>query len=278
MTPVPLRLTRLTTRHAESLWARLRAEEPANIFAIADLEHFGWESPNLRFDGLFRGAQLVGHLMRYGTNASFAYDDPDAVRLVRRWLRQNQIHYVNGLDRCVRPVLAEWGPDEVPRAEESYLARLNAAQFRPAALDASPGRAHRATLADLDGAARTHVAAPDEFAQLDYATRREALYTVLTDGWRRLFVAETPDGRIVSAAQTTAEAESLAVIGGVVTDPAYRGQGYATVATAALCAELLAEGKTPYLFYNKTNVPAARVYAAIGFESIDEWILAELRL
>ncbi|HBY93868.1 MAG TPA: hypothetical protein DEP84_07825, partial [Chloroflexi bacterium] len=132
--------------------------------------------------------------------------------------------------------------------------------------------------ADLDGAARTHVAAPDEFAQLDYATRLEALHIVLTDGWRRLFVAENPNGQIVAAAQTTAEAQTLAVIGGIVTDPAYRGQGYGKACTAALCAELLAEGKAPYLFYNKANVPAAHVYAAVGFEVIDEWILAELRL
>lgn len=278
MTAVPLRLRRLTSRDAGELWARLRADEPANIFAIADLEHFGWESPNLRFDGLFWGTQLIGHLMRYGTNASFAYDDPGAVHLVQRWLRRNRIHYVNGLDHYVRPVLEGLSRAEVPRLEESNLARLDAANFRAEALDASPGQARRATLADLDGVTRVHVAAPDEFARLDYATRREALHTVLTDGWHRLFVAESPDGRIVAAAQTSAEAESLAVIGGVVTDPAYRGRGYSKACTAALCAELLAEGKTPYLFYTKTNIPAARVYAAVGFEIIDEWILAELRL
>ncbi|HBY95062.1 MAG TPA: hypothetical protein DEP84_14065, partial [Chloroflexi bacterium] len=150
MNPAPLRLARLTIRDAEALWARLKADEPANIFAIADLEHFGWESPNLRFDGLFRDSRLIGHLMRYGTNSSFAYDDRDAIRMVQRWLRQKRIHYVNGMDCYVRPVLALLAPEEVPRAEESHLARLDAVHFQPAALDASPGRARRATLADLD--------------------------------------------------------------------------------------------------------------------------------
>lgn len=278
MSERPSRLVRLTARDAEVLWARLRSDVPANIFPIADLEHFGWESPNLRFDGIFRGDELTGHLMRYGTNGSFAYDHRDDARLVERWLRHNRIAYVNGLARYVAPVLDRLRPGEVVRLEESYLARLEPDRFRPETLRASPGQSRRATLEDLDGATRTHIAAPDEFAQLDYGTRREMLRATLTDGWRRLFVGVTPYGKIVSAAQTSAEAETLAVIGGVVTDPAYRGQGYGKACTAALCAELLAEGKIPYLFYRKSNEPAARVYAAIGFELIDDWILAEVRL
>lgn len=278
MSRSPLRLERLTSEDEERLWARLRADEPANIFPIPDLEHFGWDSPLLSFHGVFREGELVGHLMRFGANASLACDVPAAVPFVQAWLRRERVRYVNGVRRYVEPVLAAFETDQVVRQEDSALALLKRDSFRPHAVDRSPGRVYRATSDDLDGATRAHVAAPDEFTQLDFEERRGTLRAVLTDGWRRLFVAQAPDGTVAAAAQTIAEGAELAVVGGVVTDPAYRGQGYATACTAALCAELLDEGKRVYLFYSKGNVPAARAYASIGFEVIADWVLAELRI
>ena len=50
------------------------AQEPhASLFAIPDLEHHGWHSPELRFLGWFEGGALVGYLMHYGISAQWSY-------------------------------------------------------------------------------------------------------------------------------------------------------------------------------------------------------------
>ncbi len=67
------------------------------------------------------------------------------------------------------------------------------------------------------------------------------------------------DGRIVSAALTSGETSSSAVLSGVATLRAYRGLGHARKSVGALSAELSAGGKTVYAavrpeltdFYNR---------------------------
>ena len=46
---------------------------------------------------------------------------------------------------------------------------------------------------------------------------------------------------------------------------------------AALSAELLAEGRTPYLFYLEDNAPAAHVYKKIGFRDTGHWTVVYLQ-
>ena len=58
---------------------------------------------------------------------------------------------------------------------------------------------------------------------------------------------------------------------GVASDPACRGRGYAAACIAKLSAALLAEGKTPCLFYD--NPSAARIYKALGYRDIGDWSL-----
>lgn len=79
------------------------------------------------------------------------------------------------------------------------------------------------------------------------------------------------DGKIVSAASTTAETEGLAMVVGVATLPEYRGCGYASKVVEKLCSDLLSEDKIPCLFYN--NPAAGKIYHRIGFEDIGQWAL-----
>lgn len=76
-------------------------------------------------------------------------------------------------------------------------------------------------------------------------------------------------GNIVCHAATYAEVDNLAVISGVITHPNYRGHGYARSLVAKLCADLLSEGKRPYLFYYTKESEA--LYKKIGFQSPSGW-------
>ncbi len=75
-------------------------------------------------------------------------------------------------------------------------------------------------------------------------------------------------GRLVSAAGThiVASTMGLAAVGNVCTYPEYRGRGYATRSTSAVCAELLAMSLDVVLNVAQNNADAIHVYKKLGFE------------
>ena len=75
--------------------------------------------------------------------------------------------------------------------------------------------------------------------------------------------------RLVSVAGThiVSDNEHIAALGNVMTHPDYRGQGLATLATNAVCEELLDHGiKLIGLSVGRSNEAAIRVYEKIGFK------------
>ncbi|HTP09645.1 MAG TPA: GNAT family N-acetyltransferase [Anaerolineae bacterium] len=75
--------------------------------------------------------------------------------------------------------------------------------------------------------------------------------------------------QLVSIAGThiVSDNERIAALGNVMTHPAYRGRGLATLATSAVCAELLDRGiELIGLSVGRSNEAAIRVYEKIGFK------------
>lgn len=75
--------------------------------------------------------------------------------------------------------------------------------------------------------------------------------------------------RLVSVAGThiVSDQERIAALGNVMTHPDYRGQGLATIATSAVCEELLKRGiELIGLSVSRSNEAAIRVYEKLGFE------------
>ena len=75
--------------------------------------------------------------------------------------------------------------------------------------------------------------------------------------------------RLVSVAGThiVSGSERIAALGNVMTHPNYRGQGLATIATSAVCKELLDRGiEMIGLSVSRSNEAAIRVYEKIGFK------------
>ncbi len=73
-------------------------------------------------------------------------------------------------------------------------------------------------------------------------------------------------GRMVSAAFALLTDGSLARIGGVVTDPAFGGRGFATRVVGKLTLQLIEAGLTPFLYVSIGNIPAARLYRRLGYD------------
>ena len=105
---------------------------------------------------------------------------------------------------------------------------------------------------------------PYEYEELmdQYKERRK-------EKFGRNYIQRDNDNRLIGHAATYAETEEIAVISGVITAPAYRGCGYSKGILAALCNELLEEGKNVFSYY---YIPAAKkMHEGIGFETIGKW-------
>lgn len=121
----------------------------------------------------------------------------------------------------------------------------------------------------------THPAAP--LSGLDIR-RINALYS--TEGGPSYYVPEHIDagvyrgvvaeGRLVAIAGThvVSRHEGVAVVGNVFTHPAYRGQGYATMATSAVSQVLLEFCDHVVLTVDPSNTPAIRAYQRLGYVEV----------
>lgn len=90
-------------------------------------------------------------------------------------------------------------------------------------------------------------------------------------GFGRNYVLRDSDtGEIVCHVATNAEVDELAIIAGAITNPKYRGQGYSKGVLAALCRELLNEGKDVFSFFYISA--AERMHEGVGFERVGDWV------
>jgi ribosomal protein S18 acetylase RimI-like enzyme len=109
----------------------------------------------------------------------------------------------------------------------------------------------------------------DAFALANlYAIWPEARFQTsrLRNGYR--YVGIRDGTRIVAVAEQVlgARDDGLAVIQGVLVDPAWRGRGLAGAVTARLTADLFEEGlRDVVLDVRESNLPALAAYARIGY-------------
>lgn len=100
------------------------------------------------------------------------------------------------------------------------------------------------------------------------STAGERMKRSMSSGAMRAYVIGD-GGSMAASASTSAENSRSAMVAGVCTHPEHRGKGYATACVAALCRDVLAEGKSLCLFFD--NPQAGAIYERIGFRPIGEW-------
>jgi len=133
----------------------------------------------------------------------------------------------------------------------------------------STGAATRATPADVD-----------EIIRLGNRVEGKATETAVSQKERDRILPEyewalRKEGQIVSKANIHRFSKHYAQIGGVMTHPAHQCQGYARQTVSAVCQHWLDQGKDILLMVKNNNIPAIKVYQSLGFQPIDEFILAE---
>jgi RimJ/RimL family protein N-acetyltransferase len=135
------------------------------------------------------------------------------------------------------------------RVEPSLRMSVSAASFRPAT-----GPAQRLRKADI-GAVNA-LQRSDGFGFYSAAVLDEGVYYGVYANQRLVAMAGT---------HVVAPSQGLALVGNVMTHPRYRGQGYGSVATSAVTAELLKSCPDVLLTVDARNTVAIRLYERLGY-------------
>lgn len=93
----------------------------------------------------------------------------------------------------------------------------------------------------------------------------ESLIRRIREGFGRLFVMRTAEGRLVATNALSAESEEFAVINGLVTDPDMRGHGLGRAITASTWNLVKNEGKRGLAFLGAENENTLSLHHRMGY-------------
>jgi RimJ/RimL family protein N-acetyltransferase len=246
----------------------LAAEPGYSIFLQGNLDQLGLRSGVARYWGAFARGGLCGALMMVERRAAL-YALPGAdVRPLAEVAGEQGVDFTMGRADLVDAIFAANGHLRVDRREDHIFAELAPRRWR-LRWPATPREmsVRRGSRADVEALTRLYTGASG-FEDMAAGQIREIMRGRVEA--LRTYLAEM-EGRVVAAASTSAETRTAAMIGGVWTDPAWRGRGLSKAVVGALSRELLGERRVPYLFYLIDNAPAERVYARIGYHPIGHW-------
>lgn len=270
-------IRRLTEADRQTTLDFLLEEPEINLFAIGDIERFGFDAPFQTLWGDFEPDtdHLQAVLLRYESNyipyfkslhynpavfANLMLSDPDFRMLSGRLPLVRKVQ-----DALAITAEALGRPEPAYIEKATYFCKLTqGASLSPISKDikiAKPSDAPR--ILEL-------IRQIDEFSDSITTTEKRMSENIET-GASRVYFIEDPAGRLLSVSQTAAENSASAMIVGVATRQDMRGQGLMSQCLSSLCRDLLAEGKTLCLFYD--NPRAGSVYHRLGFETIDQWLM-----
>lgn len=263
-------IRRLSEKDRSQVLRLLRRDSSYNLYMISNVEQLGFETDYCIFWGDFAkdsDTGLRGLVNRYmlgwsvfglqGACWSALAQVIDSDSVIASRLQDNP----GGVESLL-PYLATY---ETERVVGEEMMVLDAADFRMRSVPEG-FEIRRAILADLD-------ALVEFYAEAGLMARsRAAVVRPLRD--LRVWIA-LKRGTLCAAALTNAETEQTAMIGGVLTASAYRGQGLSQAVCSALCCDLLREGKQPVLYWE--SPAAGAVYRNLGFRAIGTWRSVWLR-
>jgi hypothetical protein len=273
-------IQKLTEAHRTIALDFLGQEPEINLFAIGDIERFGFDATFQTLWGDFNPDthELRAVLLRYEVNYIPYFRDPHYNPAVFAGIILSDPNYrmISGrapLVRRLQSAMEEYAahltavkPTFIEKT--TFFCKLNQADqlepFDPEIKIAGPEDASR--ILKL-------IRQIDEFSDL-LSTNEERLAQNIEMGASRVYFIEDTYGDLITVSQTSAENSGSAMIVGVATKPGYRNQGLMSRCLSRLCHDLLREGKSLCLFYD--NPKAGSVYHRLGFETIDQWLMLVL--
>lgn len=238
--------------------------EPAyNVFAMGDIEHYGFAADYQDVWGQFDGnGRLWGLMLRY--HDSYVVYSPD------------DAFDISAMCDILEKVEGEWMLSGKEVLMERLCPALGLAGMRRHALavlypwTALPEHPSEAAVEWIPAAEFDDILelrrTIEEFRELNGSS--EILRHNIETGAGRTNAVRR-NGKVIATASSAAENALSAMIIGVCTAQGQRRRGLATACVTALCRALLREGKKVCLFYE--NPEAARIYKRLGFRDQGRW-------
>jgi uncharacterized protein len=246
----------------EKVMCYLREEPALNLFIIADIENFGYETDFQEiWADVDSAGDIQGILLRYmGNYLPYAKQQINAKEFAEIINKDTSYEMLSGkkeITEQFRPYV------QFDRSKETYFAELKDSS----SLNKNSNRngIQEATIQDVDSLMELKKQIK-EFS-IRQTARQSLEQALTTKTGRTYFIKE--NSIVVSCASTTAENSLSAMIVGVCSHPEKRNQGLATICMEALCQDVLSEGKALCLFYD--NPKAGSIYKRLGFKDIGMW-------
>jgi len=265
-----LTVRRLGQKDVGALVRYLERDRLNNLFHLANLDQLGIEHPELHYYGAFRAdGAWAGELMRFRSSAGIFWQDRRVLPQFKDIIHREKASALTGQSTQVDPLLSLLPDGYISECVAATYALVGAGELRP-----WPDRGERlATLDDLDLLADLY-ARNLLFGKLDWRKHRARIESVLATGGIITLVER--DGLAVSAARTSAIGHGMAMIGGVITLPAYRRMGFARACTGLLSRQLIERGVDSCLNYSAADPAASKTYLGLGYRTIGKWTIAFL--
>jgi GNAT superfamily N-acetyltransferase len=262
-----------------------------NVFHLSSLAEFGLHVPTNMGDGAWavgifeRGSLMAALVVLRGTGGIYNTSrDREALELLTEAVDDAVVHgrfaLLSGHATQLDPLLPMVEPAVHGRLDRCDFCTLHPGDLVLPASRPQPGLCNP-RLATGDDMERLIDFYQRGFYSLARLPSRAAWRNRLSEqlAFRTLYLIENDQGIVISAAQSSAEGGTAAMLGGVATLDEYRARGLSTLCVGALCRHLFDAGtQTISLFYLKDNHSAARVYDKLGFRPAGEWLLVPMGL
>lgn len=261
----------LTQQDQQTILDFAYQREQENLFVIGSFDFLPEPFKTNVYLGYFEDDQLVGLGTYFGLWSDIQISTQSSEvhnALVDEYMQRDKpVEYVVGFKQYALQTIERLRKHgivpKVINEETVYL--LTRATFN----NLSTGEATKATAADVD-----------EIIRLEYRVEGTAPETEVTQTERNRILPNNEwvlrkAGQIISKANIQGFSKHYAQIGGVLTHPEHQSQGYARQTVSAVCQHWLDQGKEIILFVKNENAPAIKVYQSLGFQPINEFLLAE---
>ncbi|HEX9989119.1 MAG TPA: GNAT family N-acetyltransferase [Chloroflexia bacterium] len=281
--------TRLLSPDDRGALEGLLLREPEhNLFHLSALVEYGLAPPGDPYNGAwavgaFREGELAGVVMALRGTGGIYHSPGDLdtldtlARTVRDRAAEGKISLLSGHETQVGALLPLISDASNNPADLCHFRTVRPDHLRlPTQADSPAYAARLATEDDMERLIDFYMVG---FYSLARLPSRSAWRTRLSEqfAFRTLFMVEDSEGKVLSAALSSAEGGGSAMLGGVATLHEHRGKGLSTLCVGALCDHLFRKGLgSVSLFYLVENHTAGRVYEKLGFQDAGKWLLAPL--
>lgn len=246
------------------------AEPNINLFILGNIENFGFESPFQDVWFQRQRGKICGVALRHRDNLLIYSQQLDIdFSEALSFLISSKVRIVSGKNTVIEKILP-YLPTDYPRKEMKFCELDNAEK-----LINETSEVAIATASDAMEIAMAY-GQIDEFQGLypsDVSVRYDQIVNrIRTKVGIHMFIRR--DGKIVSHVNSAAETGGSGMIGGIMTLPEYRNQGFSSKVISALCKSLDQRKKTACLFHD--NPTAASVFLRLGFHETNQWVIIEL--